>query len=37
MTSGEWLTFLLSASHVVIAIVAAVYIAANRKPSSAIA
>lgn len=33
----EWPTLLLSAGHAVIAVVAAVYIAANRKPSSAIA
>ncbi len=37
MTTADWVSLILTIVHVVIAIVAAVYIAANRKPSSAIA
>lgn len=37
MSSADWIGLLLSIAHVLIAVVAAVYIAANRKPSSAIA
>lgn len=37
MTLPDWVGLLLSVAHVLIAIIAAVYIAANRKPSSAIA
>lgn len=37
MPSAEWIVLLTSVLHVVIVVVAAVYIASNRKPSSAIA
>lgn len=37
MPTGDWIALLSSTTHILIAIVAAVYIASNRKPSSAIA
>ena len=37
MGAGDWIAIAISVVHVVIAVVAAVYIAGNRKPSSAIA
>ncbi len=37
MSTGDWIAIVISAVHAVIAVVGAVYIAGNRKPSSAIA
>lgn len=37
MSTGDWIAIVISGVHAVIAVVGAVYIAGNRKPSSAIA
>ena len=37
MTTADWIGWILTIAHITIAVAAAVYIAANRKPSSAIA